>query len=320
MKGNSKLTNRKKQLSSVREIETYSSAEFQYDEFQYEEFTLEYRPPFDWNWMLAFIADRTPGGVEWIHDGRYLRTIATKTCSGVVHAFQSKDTTGNRLTVRISSTLASESEDILRRLRNLFDLDCDPEVVLRHLELLAINNPGVRVAGAFDNFESAVRIILGQLVSVSSASTFMRRYLVEFGRTIETPFPQLNLASPTPEEIAQLTPAEIAKKVRIPGARAVAIISLANAINDGILNLDDRSNPKETIRLLESLPGIGPWTAQYIALRILRWSDAFPHSDLGIRKALKLENKREILETAEKWRPWRSYAAMHLWNSLGHSE
>jgi AraC family transcriptional regulator of adaptative response / DNA-3-methyladenine glycosylase II len=173
----------------------------------------------------------------------------------------------------------------------------------------------MRVPGAFCGFEIAVRAVLGQQVSVAGARTLAGRFAAEFGEPVETPFPSLTKVFPSAERISDVGPGHIAK-LGMPGARARSVVALARAVAGGELTLSPSADIEATLDKLRALPGIGEWTAQYIAMRALAWPDAFPHTDLGVRKALGRRGAHEVLAAAEPWRPWRAYAVMHLWQSL----
>ncbi len=190
-----------------------------------------------------------------------------------------------------------------------------PEIVDSHLGIVAAENPGLRVPGAFDGTEIAVRAILGQQASVKGASLLASRLANLLGKSIVTPFPQLHLLTPTVIDLAQAEVPKIAA-LGIIKARAATIINLARAVESDGLSLEPGAEINRTKMQLKSIPGIGDWTAEYISMRCLGWPDAFPYSDLGIKKVLGLKSGKAIIEIAEKWRPWRSYAAMHLWKSL----
>jgi AraC family transcriptional regulator of adaptative response / DNA-3-methyladenine glycosylase II len=175
--------------------------------------------------------------------------------------------------------------------------------------------PGLRVPGAFDAFEIAVRAVLGQQVSVRGASTLAGRLAERFGETIATPLPCLSRIAPTPEALAAV-PSTTLATIGLPNARAESLHHLASAVAMHALELDAGVDPSRAIVKLTELPGIGPWTAEYIAMRALRWPDAFPSGDLGLRKATQSKSAKELERAAEAWRPWRAYAAMHLWQSL----
>jgi len=183
------------------------------------------------------------------------------------------------------------------------------------LGTLADERPGLRVPGSFDGFETAVRAILGQQISVAGASTLAGRFAARFGTPISVPVSSLSHLFPMASQIARTNVQEIGR-LGITGKRAETLITLAQAISLGYLILEPGNRIEGTLRQLHKIPGIGEWTAQYIAMRALSWPDAFPHTDLGIRKALEENNPKRILELAEKWRPWRAYAALHLWSAL----
>jgi len=204
---------------------------------------------------------------------------------------------------------------LLSRLKRMFDLNCDPELIHTHLGALAETHPGLRLPGAFDGFETALRAVLGQQVSVKAASTLMSRLCQKFGDAIETPIEGLDHLSPSAKRLAAASIDEICA-LGITKARANTVLGLAQAVASGKLSLEQAIDPENKIEQLKQLPGIGDWTAHYLAMRVLNWPDAFPHSDLGIRKALGSTSDKKVLELAESWRPWRSYAAMHLWKTL----
>lgn len=175
--------------------------------------------------------------------------------------------------------------------------------------------PGQRVPGSFDGFEMATRGILGQQVSVKAATTLAGRIAVKFGEALETPHDQVTRTFPKSAVLANCSPLEL-RQIRLTQARAASIIALARAIEAGQIRLDAGADVEATIVALQELPGIGQWTAQYIAMRALSWPDAFPHTDLGIKHALGETNAKKILAMAERWRPWRAYATINLWHSL----
>jgi AraC family transcriptional regulator of adaptative response / DNA-3-methyladenine glycosylase II len=280
--------------------------------------TLAYRPPLDWLALLQFLSARAIPGVECVTAGVYHRTVAIGEHRGWLSV--SPVAGRNLLTVELSTALAPVLPSLLARLRNLFDLDARPDVIASHLArdpLLARSiksQPGLRVPGAFDSFELGLRAILGQQVSVRGASTLAGRFAEKFGEPISTPLPCLNRITPSAEALAAARSATIAA-LGLPTARAESVKQLASAIARGEIDLNPGLDPLGVIAELVELPGIGPWTAEYIAMRALRWPDAFPAGDLGLLKASGL--KAKSLEAASQpWRPWRAYAAMHLWESL----
>jgi AraC family transcriptional regulator of adaptative response / DNA-3-methyladenine glycosylase II len=170
------------------------------------------------------------------------------------------------------------------------------------------------VPGCVDGFEMAVRAILGQRISVPAATTLAGRLAAAFGEPIETPFSSLSRLSPTPERLAQAESEELVS-LGIAAPRARAIRELARAVADRLIVLEPGADPDVTIERLKQLPGIGDWTAHYIAMRSLRWPDAFPAADLGLLRASGATSPAELARRAGRWRPWRSYAAIILWNS-----
>jgi AraC family transcriptional regulator of adaptative response / DNA-3-methyladenine glycosylase II len=280
-------------------------------------FRLAYRPPFDWEQILSFLSHRAIPGVEAVQDGAYYRTIHVSRQKKEFRGFiEVRDHAEERMiSVRLSHDLVPVCGVILERVKRIFDLQADPIAINAVLGLLAHARPGLRVPGSFDGFEMAVRAILGQQISVAGASTLAGRFAAKFGTPISGPLSSLKYLFPSASRIATATGAEIAS-LGIIRRRAQTIIALAQAIHGGELILEPGHRLQGTLRRLGQIPGIGDWTAQYIAMRGLSWPDAFPHTDLGIAKALKEKNSKKILEITEKWRPWRAYAALHLWSTL----
>jgi AraC family transcriptional regulator of adaptative response / DNA-3-methyladenine glycosylase II len=282
---------------------------------------LAYRPPFDWEGLLVFLAARAIGGVEDVTDGAYARTVQLGGATGWIRVTQA--TRGHALLVELPPTLTPVLPALLNRVRALFDLDARPDVIARHLArdprlAPAVRaNPGVRVPGAFSGFELGLRAILGQQVTVKAATTLASTLAGVFGEPVATPVPGLDRLTPAADRLARASVDEIARH-GIPGARARSLIALAAAQASAERCLDGGAprDPEVAIARLVELPGIGPWTAQYIAMRALRWPDAFPKEDLGVRRALGGVTAREAEALSQRWRPWRSYAVMHVW-SLG---
>jgi AraC family transcriptional regulator of adaptative response / DNA-3-methyladenine glycosylase II len=231
---------------------------------------------------------------------------------------------------------------LVARVRRMFDLDARPDVINRVLSrdpVLAARvaaNPGLRVPGAIDGFEAAIRAMLGQQVSVAAATTLAGRFAAAFGSPIDgasnsgasntkavasntlVSIEPLRVRFPTAREVAMQSIDAIAK-IGLPGARAAAIHALACAVANGKLSFDGKG--LETfVEEIVAMPGIGPWTAHYLAMRTLHLPDAFPAADLGVKKALAGASPREAEARAEAWRPFRSYAVMYLWSSLGGSD
>lgn len=278
---------------------------------------LSYRPPFDWHGMLKFLSTRALGSVEWVSEDYYARTIQLGGHRGwvkVSHASQK-----HALLLEFTHSLTPVLPALLGRIRHLFDLNARPDVISTHLmqdallETVVAGNPGLRVPGAFDGFELAVRAILGQQVTVKAATTLACRFVEAFGQPVVTPFDPLNRLTPDPKCIADVGVSEIAK-LGIISARAKSIITLARAYMEGGLQLDVGVHPQIVMKQLVALPGIGPWTAQYIAMRAMRWPDAFPKEDIAIRNSLGGVTPKQAEEISQAWRPWRSYAVLHLWN------
>ncbi len=284
------------------------------------EFELSFRPPYDWAAASAFLGARAIPGVESVGGGCYRRTAriaaGDREYRGWIEVALSQKKPALR--VSVSATLAQALPPVLSRVKALMDLACHPAEVAQALGAMAKCHPGLRVPGAFDGFEVAVRAILGQQVSVAAARTVAGRFAAAFGDPIETPFAALATVFPTAAHVAELPYGRIAQ-LGLPGARARSVVALARAVAAGELVLMPNADIEATLDQLRALPGVGEWTAQYIAMRALAWPDAFPHTDLGVRKALGETDARRVLAAGEAWRPWRAYAVMHLWQSLTKS-
>ena len=281
------------------------------------EFSLTYRAPLDWQALTAFLARRAVAGVEQVENGVYTRTVqfgqGAASHRGWLAVLPSRDEPALR--VALSASLSRVVPAVLVRVRRLFDLDCDPEKVARTLGELAASSPGLRLPGAFDGFEAAVRAILGQQITVKAAHTLAGRFASAFGEPVASPQAALRVAFPSPQRVAVLEPPQVAA-IGVVGVRAAAIVAIAREITEGRLRLDPAADVETTLNALRRVPGIGEWTTQYLAMRALNWPDAFPASDYGVLKALGEKDPRAALRRAEQWRPWRSYAVMHLWKSL----
>ncbi len=278
---------------------------------------LAFRPPYDWDGILAFLGARSIGGVEAVEASVYRRTLALAR-NGVTHAGWlevAPMANKNALRVTVAASLVPVLPTVLGRVSHLFDLSCNPHVVAEGLGGLADAHPGLRVPGAADGFEVAVRAILGQQVTVAGARTLARRFAAAFGDPLATPFAALTTVFPSPARVAGLSVDAIAS-LGITAIRTRAIIALARMLTEKTLTLSPGADIEATLTALQTLPGVGEWTAQYIAMRALAWPDAFPHTDFGVKKALGETNPKRVLEMAEAWRPWRAYAVMHLWRSL----
>ena len=278
--------------------------------------TLAFRPPLPWQELLGYLARRAIPGVEIVEEDTYARTAQIGDCRGWLRIITVPGK--NALVADLSMSLASVLPVVLARLRRMFDLRARPDVIDRELaqdSLLkrdVVQTPGIRVPGAFCSFEIAVRAILGQQISVNSATTLSGRWGAKFGEQVETPIPGLNRLSPTIEAMAKARIQDLTS-IGIIKPRARAICEMARAVDSGTLALEAGAEPEQQLEELQEIPGIGPWTAQYIALRGLHWPDAFPAGDLGLLRAAGLKKAFELEGRAERWRPWRAYAAMRLW-------
>ncbi len=279
---------------------------------------LSYRAPYDWTGMLAFLAARALAGVELVTERSYARTVRLGAATGWIEVTRSSNR--HALLVEFSHRLTPVLPALLARLRALFDLDARPDLIATHLRkdarlAAAVRaNPGLRVPGAFNGFELGVRAILGQQVTVKAATTIASRFVAAFGEPIVTPFPALNRLTPLASTVAAASLDDVARH-GIVAARARAIIALAGAQAAGGPSLDGgtHQHPEAVIEQLAALPGIGRWTAHYIAMRALRWPDAFPKEDIAVRNNLGGVTPQEAERLSQTWRPWRSYAVMHVW-------
>jgi AraC family transcriptional regulator of adaptative response / DNA-3-methyladenine glycosylase II len=254
---------------------------------------LDYRPPYDWPGILEFLRARAVPAVETVTSSEYRRR--TRTGEIRVRPHPSKPA----LLAELPLGLAREVLPLTARLRHLFDLDAHPESIKEVLG--PAYDASLRVPGAFDPFEMSLRAVLGQQVSVRAATTLATRLVERYQGFF-----------PTADELKSEDPDELAA-IGMPRKRAESMVALADATARGELPLDGRLPVEETLQRLERLPGIGPWTSHYVALRALHWPDAFPAGDLGVKKALGSQPERR----AESWRPWRAYAVMHLWTRGG---
>ena len=284
-------------------------------------FELAYRPPLAWATLLAFLGARAIAGVEHVEGDAYRRTIVLAH-GGTLHRGWIEVRPTRRkatLAVAVAPELAKVVPAVLARVKRLFDLACDPGVVEDVLGPLAKRHAGLRVPGAFDGFEMAVRAVVGQQVTVKAATTLSGRLAQAFGEPIATAWAPLTHTFPSAARVAPLTVDDIARH-GIIASRARSILALAAEIDAGRITLAPGVDVDATIAALRGLPGIGEWTAQYIAMRGLAWPDAFPHTDLGVMKALGTTSPAKVLAEAERWRPWRAYAVMHLWHTSSGSE
>jgi len=287
---------------------------------------LAYRPPLHWPALAGFLAARAIPGVESVSRTAYCRSIRIDGVRGILEVRPGEGDDHLRVRIRLSDTQALIQ--VAERVRHLFDLGADPTEIAAHLRLDPIlrgsvrRRCGLRVPGAWDGFEFAVRAILGQQVSVAAASRLAGRLVETYGEPLDGACaaaecdPELRFFFPRPDALADAD----AARLGVPRTRAKAIAALSRAVADKKITLAATAEPEETKRAIQALPGLGPWTAEVIAMRVLRAPDAFPASDLGLRRALSpgpsLVPSREVSARAEPWRPWRAYAAMHLWQNL----
>lgn len=277
---------------------------------------LDARLPFDAEALLAFLAARTILGVEEVADGTWRRVVVENGAPGVIAV--TPDESG--VVLEVPLPLARALPRIASRVRGVFDLDAEPariDSVLRRDPLLGPRvraRPGLRLPRTLDPFESALRAVLGQQVSVRAARTLVARAAERFGARLEAADGGLTHALPDAQAIAGASPDELAA-LGVPLGRARALRSVAEVFASGAI--DASTPPDEAMAALVRLPGVGPWTAEYVALRGLHWPDAFLPSDLGVKKALGGARPKQALARAEAWRPWRGYALAHLWSTLG---
>lgn len=285
---------------------------------------LPYRAPFDWDGLIAFLGPRTIPGVERVQDGTYARTFRLDGASG--HFIARPDPKARALVLDVVTDRAAPLVRIAERASRLFDLAADPGVIGealskdRELRRLLRARPGLRVPGAWDGFECAVRAILGQQITVKGATTLAGRIAREFGRATDSGDPTLSLLFP---EAGELIHSEL-ERVGLIRSRANAIRGLARAVDAGELDFDAIIGLDVFEAAMTRLPGIGRWTAQYVAMRAAGEPDAFPASDLVLRRRLLRDDEpgteKALLRRAERWRPWRAYAAMAAWLGPPSSE
>ncbi|HSY29394.1 MAG TPA: DNA-3-methyladenine glycosylase 2, partial [Burkholderiaceae bacterium] len=291
---------------------------------------LAYRPPFNWSEMLRYLATRAIPGVEAIDTDAqsYARSVRVADAEGWLRVRHLPAKL--QLELEVAPQLAPHLMFLLSQVRTQFDLDANPAVIEAHLmqdpllEAQLKLVPGLRVPGTFDVFELAVRAVLGQQVSVAGASTLAGRLVQRFGDPVNVPFSCVTHHFPCAEILALAPSADIAQ-IGMPTSRAETIRNIAQFAADGGLNLNPACSLQQAVEQLKSVRGIGEWTAQYIALRALRFPDAFPAGDLGLQKAAATADtpngrmtEKQLLARAANWSPWRGYAALVLWNSLSN--
>jgi AraC family transcriptional regulator, regulatory protein of adaptative response / DNA-3-methyladenine glycosylase II len=279
---------------------------------------LAYRPPYDIEGMLGFLAQRALPGIEtvdgleirrtlrWHHHGQWLQGWLQ--CRFVPARHE--------LHLSVAPALLPAVGSLMLRLRHALDLDADPSLIDPGLATMPVPPPaGLRVPGTMDGFETATRIILGQQVTVAAARTLTRRLVAELGQAIETPFADLDRLFPRAEDIAGADPQSIGR-LGIVRQRVAALQALAREVAAGRIALHPAAPLAATLDALRALPGIGEWTVQLIAMRVLAWPDAFAATDIGVLNALGTRDLAQVQAQAEAWRPWRAYAVMGLWQTL----
>ena len=291
------------------------------------ELRLSYRPPFDWQGLLEFYAKRAIRGVELVDRNRYQRSFTVSTEKGLVSGTLSVSNLPERNSLLLQVAAAPlKLSKVAARIRSMFDLSADPQIIADHLGCdtrlapLLERTPGVRIPGYYDPFEAAVRAVLGQQITVGAAVGLLGELVRLCGTPLaEAESDSVRLLFPTPRQIyeADLAP------LGMPGARKRALKAVARAWLDGTVGARSYRGSADLLRALESIEGVGAWTAEYTSLRGFGEPDAFPASDIGLRSAVGqlLEHAgkattREVEECAENWRPWRGYAAQLLWQSL----
>ncbi|HNT39132.1 MAG TPA: Ada metal-binding domain-containing protein [Rubrivivax sp.] len=277
---------------------------------------LAYRPPYDHEALLAFFAARQLGGVEAV-DGLELRRTLGWTHEGKrLHGWIACRfmPARNEVHVQTAAALAPVLGAVLQAVRQALDLDAEPSRI--DPVLATVPGPpraGTRLPGAFDGFELAVRVILGQQVTVKAARTLTGRLVARFGTPVRTPWPELDRVFPDAPTLAAASAGAIGE-LGIVRQRVRALQALAAEVAAGRLALHRAAALDETLAALRALPGVGEWTAQLIAMRALAWPDAWPAADIGLMNALGTRDPRQVAACAEAWRPWRAYAVMKLWH------
>lgn len=289
---------------------------------------LAWRPPLDADALLRFFAARALPGVEQVGAGVLRRTLALPHGSSRVAGWIECRFVPERyeLHLRAAPSLAPAAGALLQRVRHAFDLDADPALVDPVLARMPLPpRPGLRLPGAFDGFELAVRAVLGQQVTLAAARTLARRLVERFGTPLCTPFDGLHHLFPDAPTLAEADPDAIGA-LGIVRQRVRALQALAAAVADGRIGLRPGAPLAPTLDALRALPGIGEWTVQLIAMRALAWPDAFVATDAGVRIALAptpaapRPGARAVLAAAEAWRPWRAYAVVRLWQTLAGAD
>lgn len=275
---------------------------------------LRYTPPYDWAWMTSFLGARALAGVEQRVDGYYQRTLVATTDNGPIIGWLRLRPLPERdcVELEISPSLEEVAEQVEQQVRVLLDLEADPQRIAAGLGELAQNNVGLRLPGCINRFELTVRAILGQLVSVKMAATLATRLTQNWGQAVETPFAGLTHLFPTPERIAALSVDDL-RGIGVQAKRAACLISIAQAVAEGSLLLEEMPDVQQGVKQLLTMPGIGSWTASYIAMRAWSAPDVFLGGDYLIKQRFPNMTPGKIARYAQRWQPWRTYATLHLW-------
>lgn len=285
---------------------------------------LAYQPPYDWAAMLGFLSLRAITGLERVEAGVYRRSIRVDGCHGWISVAPGA---GDWLEVGVEVSDAEVLAEVARRLRAMFDLDAQPGLINAQLAAdplmaqLVAARPGLRVPGAWDGLELAIRAVLGQQITVVAAIRLAGKLVAQYGQPLATPHAGITHLFPTPQVLAAADLATLG----MPNARGRTLSGVAQALLDDPQLFEPKASLNDGVARLVALPGIGDWTAQYIAMRQLREPDAFASGDIGLINALAaLEggpvSARQLWARAEAWRPWRAYAAQHLWASLQRAD
>ncbi|POT59619.1 DNA-3-methyladenine glycosylase 2 [Citrobacter amalonaticus] len=275
-------------------------------------FTLSWQPPYDWPWMLGFLAARAVKGVETIGELHYTRSLAIGEHRGRVTVMP--DLQNQTLNVTLTEGLLPVAHHCLEKVERLFDLGCDPLRVTQALGDLGAARPGLRLPGSVDAFEQGVRAILGQLVSVSMAAKLTAKVASRYGDVLADA-PEY-VCFPTPQQLVNANPLEL-KALGMPVKRAEALIHLAQAALNGEFTFTAPADIEQGMKTLQSFPGIGRWTASYFALRGWQAKDVFLPDDYLIKQRFPGMTPAQIRRYAERWKPWRSYALLHIWYTDG---
>ena len=271
--------------------------------------------------MLGFFGKRMLPGVEFVRGETIGRTLAIESGGRLHQGWLVAEFLGaqHQVLLRVSDSLCEVLPQVIRRVRAAFDLDADPEGINKVLHASFPRCDGVRVPGGLSGFELAVRAVLGQQITVAAARTLAQRLVDRFGEAIDTPFPELGRLFPEPAVLARAG-GDALGQLGIVKQRQAAIVAIARAVADKRLQLHGGADVHATLAQLQQLPGIGDWTAQYIAMRALRWPDAFPAGDVALHKALGVQGSaspaRAALAASQAWKPWRSYAVVRAWHGL----